>query len=211
MKNCYVTLIKHCWCLALILAVSGCAHLLPQDEDIVLQTNNDDIRLTQASDVQIHQHVERIFRQLLDTSRKINSDEKIAVGTILPANLSNDNPLPESHSLGLQIQDSLVTLATQVGLSVTEFKTTNKIVINQHQDKMLSRQQNDLSQQTPIKYFLTGTYSQQEHNMVVNLRLIELPSKTLIAAATDYIPLNVAANRNKIIAVDNHKFNRTGY
>ncbi|WP_188697906.1 FlgO family outer membrane protein [Bowmanella pacifica] len=148
----------------------------------------------------LHAQVERLARQLFDTSGRINPDAPLAVGTILPSHLQSGKSLPEHQALGLQMQESLVTFAAQAGLTVVEFKTLPAVHINAGQDIMLSRDVEALSGEVDLQYLLTGTYSVQEQSLLVNLRLIELPSKRLVAAATDYLPKDVAWSQGKVMS-----------
>lgn len=151
----------------------------------------------------LHLHVERMIRQMFDTAGRIHPGSPLAIGTILPAQLEGGKSLPEHRALSLQIQESLVTFATQAGLSVIEFKTLPAVHIESGRDLMLSRDVEALSEQVDLQYLLTGTYSQQQHSLMVNLRLIELPAKRVVAAATDYLPNDVAWPQGKVVNRNN--------
>lgn len=158
----------------------------------------------------LHMHVERLVRQLLSTSQYIDNTNTIAVGTILPTMYSNGESLPSHSALGLQIQESLMTFATQAGLKVIEYKTTTNIKISEHGDKMLSRQVNELSPNISADYFLTGTYTLQESNTMVNIRLIQVPENIVLAAATDYVPNDAMWSTSKV-TLKNNQIYRNGY
>ncbi|WP_299081337.1 FlgO family outer membrane protein [uncultured Paraglaciecola sp.] len=142
--------------------------------------------------------MEKLTRQLLTTSQFIDPAHTIAVGTILPALPTSGEPLPSDAALGLQIQESLMTFATQAGLKVIDFKTMPNIKIERQADKMLSRDVDQLHASISADYFLTGTYSQQESNTMVNIRLIQLPENIVLAAATDYVPNDVMWSDSKV-------------
>jgi TolB-like protein len=146
----------------------------------------------------LHKHVEKLARQLLSTSQLIDTTNVVAVGTILPTMQTNGEPLPSHLALGLQIQESLMTFATQAGLKVVEYKTLPTIKISAHADKMLSRQVNELNATITADYFLTGTYTLQEASTMVNIRLIQIPENIVLAAATDYVPNDVMWSGSKI-------------
>lgn len=155
---------------------------------------NEDINQAQY----MHFYIEQLMRQLLTTANDIDFQKSIAVGTILPSDLKSGKSLPSNTQFGLQIQESLLTLATQAGLSVIEYKTMPSIKIGQQYDAMLSRDIEKLNTQVKADYFLTGTYTMMEQSTMVNLRLIEVPSNKVIAAATDYIPADVMWSKTKI-------------
>lgn len=158
----------------------------------------------------LHGHVEKLARQLFSTSQAFNSSQTLAVGTILPSMPSSGDPLPEHAALGLQIQESLMTFATQAGLKVIEYKTMPSIKISKNADTMLSRNVNELTTDIAADYFLTGTYTLQENNTIVNIRLIQVPQNIVLAAATDYVPNDVMWSQSKV-SLKNNQIYRNSY
>jgi TolB-like protein len=158
----------------------------------------------------LHKHVEKLARQLLSTSQLIDKTKVVAVGTILPTMQTNGEPLPSHLALGLQIQESLMTFATQAGLKVIEYKTLPTIKISAHADKMLSRQVNELNPTIIADYFLTGTYTLQETSTMVNIRLIQIPENIVLAAATEYVPNDVMWSGSKI-SIKHNQIYRNSY
>ncbi len=139
----------------------------------------------------IHYHVEQLAQQLFASSKGFHSNRSIAVGTLLPsAGIGAKTPMA-LNPMGHQIQESLVTIAAQLGLRVVEFKSTGIVTLKDNMDIMLTRHVNLLQNKVDIDYFLTGTYSEQEDSLVVNIRLIDVQTKNIVAAATGFIPSNV--------------------
>ncbi|MDX2369457.1 MAG: FlgO family outer membrane protein [Colwellia sp.] len=136
----------------------------------------------------IHQHVTRLANTLFSSAKNIKLNQSVAVGTFLPVSLINEKSKLEQNHIGLQIQESFITLGSQAGLNIIEYKTMSSIMIQQGSDVMLSRNTQNLHEKINAQYFLTGTYSEQENSLVVNARLIELSNQNVVAAATDYIP-----------------------
>ncbi|MBS3799085.1 FlgO family outer membrane protein [Pseudoalteromonas sp. BDTF-M6] len=168
---------------------------------------NDQTQAGQLSAQAIHGHTQRLAEQLL---ARIHGNEarqgelhlsgRIAVGTFLPIKqLEHDSQQPKQHDLGLQLQDGLVTLMTQAGFQVVDFKQSDGIYMQTEQDKMLSRDVMRLTQRHNLDYYLTGTLLRQEDSYVVNARLIKLDTQQVVAAATDYIPANVMWPEQKSI------------
>ncbi|KZZ56023.1 hypothetical protein A3762_09680 [Oleiphilus sp. HI0125] len=148
-----------------------------------------DLEQTQRS---LHHHVEQLTRQLLLTSSdELTLGQSVAVGTILPITELSGKNRPPANVLGQQLQESLVTLAAQSGLDVIEFKTTKTIHMTDDQDVMLTRTLKDLDLTLDANYFLTGTYYSQGQSVVVNIRLIDVSSRKVVAAATDTIPIGM--------------------
>ncbi|WP_105190557.1 FlgO family outer membrane protein [Pseudoalteromonas sp. T1lg48] len=184
--------------LSATLALTACAQS---------QYSAEQIHERQLSAQAIHGHTQRLAEQLL---ARIHGNEKqqgelvltgrIAVGTFLPIKqLAHDPRHPQLHDLGLQLQDGLVTLMTQAGFEVVDFKQSDGIYMQMEQDKMLSRDVMRLSQRHNLDYYLTGTLLRQEDSYVVNARLIKLDTQQVVAAATDYIPANVMWSEQKTV------------
>jgi TolB-like protein len=184
-------------CLMILIGtlISGCAIT-----DLIGDDNNlaDTVATKSDNSNSLHGHVEKLTRQLLSTSQLIETTNTVAVGTILPTMYSDGEILPSHLALGLQIQESLMTFATQAGLKVIEYKTMPNIKISEHADKMLSRQVNQLNPTIAADYFLTGTYTLQENSTMVNIRLIQVPENIVLAAATDYVPNDVMWSSSKV-------------
>ena len=147
----------------------------------------------------IHQNVTRLANKLFLNAKDIHLDQSVAVGTFLPIHLTNTPNLVEQNFIGLQIQESFITLASQAGLNVVEFKTTSAIKVMSNADVMLSRNTKDLQSNINAQYFLTGTYSEHDNMLMINVRIIELANQRVIAAATDYIAMPSLHNKQKIM------------
>jgi hypothetical protein len=106
----------------------------------------------------LHRHVEKLVRQLLNTSQLDDNTSTFAVGTILLTMYSGGEFLPSDTALSFLIQESLMTFATQAGLKVIEFKTMPSIKTSAQADKILNIQVSEFSSTISADYFLTGTY-----------------------------------------------------
>jgi len=151
----------------------------------------------------IHQDVTRLANKLFSNAKNIHLAQSVAVGTFLPIELTNTPNLAEQKLIGLQIQESFITLAAQAGLNVVEFKTASAIKIMPNADVMLSRNAEDLQSDINAQYFLTGTYSEYDNKLMVNARIIELANQKIISAATDYIVMPSLHNKQNITIKNN--------
>lgn len=177
-----------------------------QEENSVVSTSNESSIKADNKDTSIqsiHFYAEKLAEQFFITSENIDMKKTIAVGTFLPINNMNGNSLPQANPIAHQLQESFVTIAAQVGLKVIEFKTMSQLKIQNNQDIMLSRNVDELSSSINADYYLTGTYSEHKNKLVVNVRLIELPTNIVVAAATDYIPADVMEYQSKIKLKEN--------
>jgi TolB-like protein len=146
----------------------------------------------------IHQNVTTLANKLFSNAKNIKLSQSVAVGTFLPIHLKSSPDLAEQHYVGLQIQESFITLAAQAGLNVVEYKTAAAIKVTPGADVMLSRDTQELTATVEAQYFLTGTYSEHDNKLIVNARIIELSEKKVIAAATGYIPMPSLNDRQNI-------------
>lgn len=208
-------LIRSAKILLLVCFVSSCSSPEPTIKSTRVASE------AQLSDKGVHHYVSKLAAQLLMINpvalsadrrqsgafqNSLLMDKKIAVGTFLPIEMLEKDAADVSElQLGLQVQDSLQSLLVQQGLQVVEFKLTNDIYLRNNQDKVLTRELAQLESVHEVEYYLTGTLLRQEDAYVVNAKLVNVKSKQVVAAATEYIPDNtlwaskkVKMKRNKL-------------
>lgn len=191
--------------------ITACANLSGD----FFETANDSESVTpeqqvnSASENLIHQHITRLANTLFSSAKNIKLNQSVAVGTFLPVSLLNEKSMLEQNHIGLQIQESFITLGSQAGLKIIEYKTMSSIKIQPSSDVMLSRKTQYLHEKINAEYFLTGTYSEQDNSLVVNARLIELSSQNVVAAATDYIPTVSLRSKQKITMKNNMLYRKS--
>jgi len=185
----------------------------PSDELFEITEGSESVtvqsQIASVSEKTIHQHVTRLANSLFSSAKNINLDQSVAVGTFLPVSLISDESMLEQRHIGLQIQESFITLGSQAGLKIIEYKTMSSIKIQKGTDVMLSRNTQNLHSGINAQYFLTGTYSEQDDGLVVNARLIELSSQNVVAAATDYIPTVTLKSKENITMKNNLLYRNT--
>jgi TolB-like protein len=157
-------------------------------------------------------YTQKLANQLYQSVITLKPNAGIAIGTFtqvdtLALNDDSNHPL---YLLGLQLEEGFMTATIRQGLKVIEYKTRKALTIKANQDLMLSRKTADLDTGDNIRYFLTGTMTEQENGVVVNARLIDTENNQVIAAATDYVPLDVFWQTNKVRSKHNLIY-RTGY
>jgi hypothetical protein len=174
------------------------------------QSGADEPTQTHHKQNTLHRQIENLARQLFSTAQAIDGTRTVAIGTILPTFTSSGGTLPLDSAMGVQIQESLMTFATQAGMKVIEYKTMPAIKIGPQGDAMLSRDINELNNNISADYFLTGTYTTQENSTIVNIRLIQVPENIVLAAATDYVPNDTMWSKSKI-SLKNNQIYRNEY
>lgn len=189
----------------LVIALAGCSSItkeLNAFKDIEKQRVIDNQYRPSSHEGNLHNHVERLARQLFDTANVIDVTSTVAIGTFLPAKTLQLDKDSELSAISLQLQESFSTLVTQVGLTVIEYKSLPGVMVTDNADIMLSRDVTKLGGGVSVQYLLTGNYIQQENSLIVNAKLINVLDKSLVAAATDYVPLNSLYSHEKIKVKD---------
>jgi TolB-like protein len=100
--------------------------------------------------------------------------------------------------LGLQLQESMITVASQRGYRVKELRLATQVKVYPDHERVLSRDITELATSQSVRYVIAGTIHQAENYTTVNARLVDIQSNTVIAAASDLIPANVLGNTEKV-------------
>lgn len=107
-----------------------------------------------------------------------------------------DHQLDNSNALGNHLAEHLYVHLQRLGVSVADIKVGRQIRVTPQGDFALSRGRYLDSSQN-ISYVLTGTLLQDAGGTVVNVRVVHLQHKTVIATGQVHIPdavLNQAAD-----------------
>lgn len=90
--------------------------------------------------------------------------------------------------LGHQLEQGLITEAAKRGFTTQEFKVTNDILIGDDNDRVFSRDVEQLSDIERVDFYVTGTLVYQQSGAMVNARIINVRNKQVVAAATRFFP-----------------------
>lgn len=194
--------------------LSGCSTAPNDEATMAAVANIQTVRkaVPDALPNSVHYYTQRIANQLFRSRLALKPNAGIAVGTFtqIDSLLLNDTPNHPLRLLGLQLEEGLMTASIAQGLKVIEFKTRANLTIKSDQDLMLSRDVSKLRGSANIKYFLTGTLTEQENGVVVNARIINIENNQVLAAATDYVPIDTLWSSSKVKLQQNSIY-RTGY
>ncbi|MFY8272946.1 FlgO family outer membrane protein [Pseudoalteromonas sp. SSDWG2] len=171
-------------------------------------------RVTEVHPVQqntIHQHSIRLANTMAESLRSVAPGAKVAVGTFLPPKTLQPDSVPwQQQDIALQLQESFITIYSQMGFAVVEYRTRDHIALQNHADVMLSRNIDVLANRQEIDFYVTGTLSEQEDAYVVNVRMIDSRNNQVVAAATDYLPNTILTRADKV-RLNNGQLQRRAY
>ena len=102
-----------------------------------------------------------------------------------------DGDYQQGDLLGNQLSEAFMHEATQFGMAVTDFKTTDYIRVTPSGDFTFSRDFLELTQQYPISVVLGGTLVRHQGGVMVNARMVNVMDKKVLASAQTFIPQNV--------------------
>jgi len=112
----------------------------------------------------------------------LKKDDMVIITTI-----ANLNDLDESSDLGRALSEQISNVFVNHGIKVKELKFSNSVFIKRKNGEfILSRDVKKLAKDINVNYIVVGTYSIINHNVYVNLKIID-PNCDVIKASVDYI------------------------
>ncbi len=169
-----------------VLLLCSCSSL-PQGQDIA--------GTTEHAEAEQHPpllfYTERLADQLFYKLQALESGA-IAVTTFADVQLmAPDTSRHASYNASLQLQESMQTVATQLGYQVSEIRLNDAVLVHPGFENALGRDLNQLAQNQQARYLITGTLTEGEVHITVNARLIDLKNQQVLAAASSVIPVAV--------------------
>lgn len=169
-----------------VLLLCSCSSL-PQGQDIAVPVT--------VSKAEQHPpllfYTERLADQLFHKLQPLESGA-IAVTTFADVQLmAPDTSRKSSYNASLQLQESMQTVATQLGYQVSEIRLNDAVLIHPGFENSLGRDLSLLAQNQQARYVITGTLTEGEVHITVNAKLIDLKSQQVLAAASSVIPVAV--------------------
>ena len=186
--------VRYLWLLlmpVLLFTVSGCSKTAkPHQVPTVIETSlgNAEYYTSALAD--------ELFEGILP-----NDKVRFAVATFVPVTTlqfdpNNQNPL---MLLGHQLEQGMITEASKRGFIAQDYKATNDIIIEKSADRVFSRDVDDLYlHHHSIDFYISGTIVEQQAGAIVNARIINVKSKDVVAAATQFFPSDLFWGSEKV-------------
>lgn len=169
-----------------VLLLCGCSSL-PQGQDLAAP-----VKVSAAEQYPpLLFYTERLADQLFYKLQPLESGA-IAVTTFADVQLmAPDASRSSSYNASLQLQESMQTVATQLGYQVSELRLNDAVLLHPGFENSLGRDVSQLAQNQQARYVITGTLTEGDVNITVNAKLIDLKSQQVLAAASSVIPVAV--------------------
>ncbi|MFC4656973.1 FlgO family outer membrane protein [Rheinheimera marina] len=136
---------------------------------------------------------------------------QVAVVTFVDADTLKPEPAHfRFRQLGLQLQESMQTVASQLGYQVVELRATNQISLYAEHEQGLSRELAELAKQQQVRFVIAGTMTQGDYDTTVNAKLVDTEHNRVIAAASNLIP-QLAFDQNEKVRMRQDKLYRLEY
>lgn len=149
-------------------------------------------------DIELYTHAlaQNLFDQLVP-----NQHVRFAVATFVPVtqlafDANQQHPL---MLLGHQLEQGMMTEVVKHGFIPQDFKATNDIIIGKDAERIFSRDVEQLYlHHHSIDYYLSGTLVEQQGGYIVNARVIDVKSKDVVAAATQFFPSDLLWQKEQL-------------
>lgn len=168
------------------LLLCGCS-FLPQGQDVA--------EPAEVSQAERHPpllyYTERLADQLFHKLQPLEAGA-ITVTTFADVQLmAPDTSRHSSYNASLQLQESMQTVATQLGYQVSEIRLNDAVLVHPGYENSLGRDISQLAQKQQARYVISGTLTEGERYITVNAKLIDLKNQQVLAAASSVIPVAV--------------------
>lgn len=139
---------------------------------------------------------------------------KGAVAVVSFTDLRTLKPDPYNLSqnlLGLQLQESMIAVASQRGYQVKELRSGQAVTVFTDHERLLTRDLTDLATQHAVRYVIVGTLNQAEQYTTVNARMVDIQTNAVVAAASDLIPAEVLGATEQVQLRQQKLYRQSGY
>lgn len=129
-------------------------------------------------------YTEQITMKLVENMRYVTVNTPVAVASFV--NL--DSGLNQTNLLGNQLAESFITELQTFGIPVFDVKTSDVIHVGAQGDFVFSRDIRELNLNPGIKYVLSGTMTYNDRGTILNVRMVDLHSKRVVASTKGFLP-----------------------
>lgn len=113
--------------------------------------------------------------------------KRVAVTSFVPAD-SLQQSGDKYSDLARQLQEGVLSEAHHFNVGIVEYRLSTQVQLDQHQERALSRNNEQLRTQYRFDYMVVGTYTEVEQGVLVNARLVNTRRATVVSAASVLVP-----------------------
>ncbi|RKF19616.1 hypothetical protein DBZ36_03890 [Alginatibacterium sediminis] len=135
------------------------------------------------SGVTLTDYTQLLAKQLVSSSHKVNTNTAIGIASFVSL-----HEFEQTNLFGMQVSESLIFEMQQWGFNVIDYKMTGRLKITEKGDFVFSRDVKSLQRSQPIEYLLVGTFSGTQDGVLLNARLIDAESKSVVATSQQWVP-----------------------
>ncbi len=133
-----------------------------------------------------------LFRQLATEMLPHSAAPQLSIASFVPLNSLDLSAVDaDERALANQLADSMLSHALASGYTAYDYRLRSELLLLSGHEQALSRQVSELTSAQLANAILSGSYVVQEDGYVINARVIDVKTKQVLAAVTDYIPGNV--------------------
>ncbi|WP_214000107.1 FlgO family outer membrane protein [Arsukibacterium sp.] len=137
-----------------------------------------------ASHKQLDDYVAELAMQLYQNSAAPAADYRLAVAGFAELTPSRNN----LHPLGNALAERFLQQMPRYGITMVDHKLTGGIKLTAQGDAVFSNRAGQVAANQQIDYILSGTVQQNQRGAQVNVRIMHLKNKTILASASQFIP-----------------------
>ena len=143
-----------------------------------------------ASHKQLDDYVSELAMQLYHNSAAPFADSTVAVAGFAELTPSRHILHPLSNALA----EGFLQQMPRYGVTVVDHKLTGGIKLTAEGDAVFSNRAGQIAANQQIDYVLSGTVQHSQRGAMVNVRIMHLKNKTILASASQLIPQFVLDN-----------------
>ncbi|MEP2653353.1 MAG: FlgO family outer membrane protein, partial [Paraglaciecola sp.] len=136
----------------------------------------------------INHYIKNLTNQLMSNLKKVNTNTPVAVVSFVML----DSDYNQSSLLGNQISESLIHEIHTHGIPVIDFKTTGYVRVTEKGDFAFSKDYEDFDSKLPADFVVGGTLLKHKDGYLINARIVDFISKSVMATAQNFIPNEIA-------------------
>ncbi|WKE66700.1 FlgO family outer membrane protein [Gallaecimonas kandeliae] len=130
----------------------------------------------------LDEFVAGLSQQLMANARYIDYRTPLVVSSLVDAGSLQTSPL------GLALAESFTSHLHQIGYTLVDLKSLGSVQVSPKGELFLSRDAQQKNRKLPVDFVLAGTLDSRPDGVDVNVRIIGIQSKIVVATAQGFLP-----------------------